>query len=46
MRSFDQNQLAIAPATQGLGFSPGILGSKKVFWSIELVLFSTANQTI
>jgi len=27
-------------------FSTGIQGCKNVFWSIELVLFSIANQTI
>ena len=27
-------------------FSTGILGCKNVFWSIELVLLSIANQTI
>jgi hypothetical protein len=27
-------------------FSTGILGCKNVFWSLELVLFSIANQTI
>jgi hypothetical protein len=27
-------------------FSTGIMGCKNVFWSIELVLFSIANQTI
>jgi len=27
-------------------FSTGIVGCKNVFWSIELVLFSIANQTI
>jgi len=47
---FRENLTKIRPGRTGNSsvgeFSTGIVGCKNVFWSIELVLFSIANQTI